>query len=115
MLNKLYRGGCKRFMSGHGIAGMVSGIEAATIAVMNLSWYGGVLVGPTLDSACYRYTNTMATPASAGHRKGNTCVFPILCTVMSVFEILSTRPFRLRNATTTFKWWDQGFKCGNGL
>ena len=51
-------------------------------------------MGPTLAfarSARYPYANSIATLASAVHRWGNARVFPILCAVTSVVEILSSR------------------------
>jgi len=69
-------GGCKRFKSGHGNAGTVLGGSSDSVR-----WYGGVLAGTMLASARYRYANAIATP-----------VFPILCSVTGVVEMLSLFP-----------------------
>jgi len=48
MLRKLWWGVCKRFMSGHGIAGMVSGVEAAIHCGDEL-WLSVDMEGPLRD------------------------------------------------------------------
>jgi len=74
-LQKLWWGGCKRFTSGHGIAGTVSGVEVAIHCDDELWWFSvGIEVSLRdqrslpLASAGYRYANAIATPASTVQR-----------------------------------------------
>jgi len=54
-------GGCKRFTSGHGIAGTVSGVKADFHCGDKLWFSVGmeVSVGPMLASARYRFANAL--------------------------------------------------------
>ena len=97
-MHKLWWSGCKRFTSGHGIAGTVSGVEAAIHCGDEL-WFGVGMeasplnqrslplatVKPTLKQRRLQRCTAKTTPVFS-------IVFPILCAVTSVVEIRPPLP-----------------------
>jgi len=88
-LHKLWWGGCKRFTSGHGLAGTVSGVEAAIHSGDKI--YFSVDMEVSLRDQRYsrqRYNNAGLSGATLRQRP----YFPILCALTSVVEILTPLP-----------------------
>jgi len=79
-MHKLCWGGFKRFTSGHGIAGMVSGVVAATHCGDEVYFSVGMEVSlrdqRSLPLARYRYAKAISTPASVVYRYRNASLSP---------------------------------------